>query len=244
MLYVYLASEICTSNNKYETITRDQRRRCFIVEHQRGGQSRYLDLVGFRISMVAGLTGSKPISTIQIQVAEVIAFRLLSNSGSQLRSSPLSSNALPPSRRAMEQMERQASDLRYLVTQTPVGLSDSASAAAYETPQPHQASPGSASAGDNSALNPGGMVFAPAAPSSSSYHANKRKLADDDADPDGGPDDGDGDGDDAGGPGGQKHTRSKRNRVSTSYDSFTCPSRYWCASTAASHTPPMLLCCG
>ncbi len=89
----------------------------------------------------------------------------------------------------MEQIETQASDLRYLAQAAPVALSDSASVS-YETPQPRpqQGSPaGSATFGDNSA---GG---GPGAGSG----ASKRKSVDD-------------------GPGsGQKQTRSKRNRVSS-----------------------------
>lgn len=89
----------------------------------------------------------------------------------------------------MEQIETQASDLRYLAQQTPVALSDSASvSAAYETPQPQPLnSPGSASAGLNSA--PSGAV----ASASLGPGANKRKSEDDAA---------------------SKQTRSKRNRVS------------------------------
>ncbi|KAL3956251.1 hypothetical protein ACCO45_009097 [Purpureocillium lilacinum] len=92
----------------------------------------------------------------------------------------------------MEQIETQASDLRYLAQAAPVALSDSASVS-YETPQPRpqQGSPaGSATFGDNSA---GG---GPGAGSG----ASKRKSVDD-------------------GPGsGQKQTRSKRNR----YISIAC----------------------
>ncbi|KYK55196.1 hypothetical protein DCS_07158 [Drechmeria coniospora] len=65
----------------------------------------------------------------------------------------------------MEQIETQASDLRYLA-QVPVALSDSASVS-YGTPQPRpaQGSPdGSATFGDNSAL---------------ASHSNKRKSIDD-----------------------------------------------------------------
>lgn len=83
----------------------------------------------------------------------------------------------------MEQIETQASDLRFLA-QAPVALSDTASVT-YDTPQPRpHASPGSATFGDNSALE-GDSVF----------NANKRKSVDD-------------------GSGGTKQTRSKRNRVS------------------------------
>ncbi|PHH91285.1 hypothetical protein CDD83_1050 [Cordyceps sp. RAO-2017] len=62
----------------------------------------------------------------------------------------------------MEQIETQASDLRYLVAQAPVALSDTASVS-YDTPQ--QASPppsGSGAVGENSAAN-----------------ANKRRSVDD-----------------------------------------------------------------
>lgn len=88
----------------------------------------------------------------------------------------------------MEQIETQASDLRYLTA--PVGaLSDSASVS-YETPQSRpQMSPGSAMYGDNSALQAGG---------DSPVNANangKRKSIED-------------------GTGSAKQTRSKRNRVS------------------------------
>ncbi|CAG9943675.1 unnamed protein product [Clonostachys rosea f. rosea IK726] len=68
----------------------------------------------------------------------------------------------------MEQIETQATDLRYLA-QAPVSLSDAASV--YDTPVP-QHSPGSASVGDNSAPT----ATAVAAPYSSS---NKRKSVDD-----------------------------------------------------------------
>lgn len=107
----------------------------------------------------------------------------------------------PDGLHVMEQIETQATDLRYLA-QGPVPLSDTASA--YETPQPH-ASPGSASVGDNSApptvagsnmqhhhshhdAGVGGV--------GESTNPNKRKSVDD------------------GGAGG-KQTRSKRNRVRT-----------------------------
>lgn len=67
-------------------------------------------------------------------------------------------------RRAMELIETQASDLRYLA-QAPVALSDTASVS-YDTPQPlPQGSPGSAPFGENSAVN-----------------ANKRKPPVDDGD--------------------------------------------------------------
>ncbi|KAG6016124.1 hypothetical protein E4U43_004169 [Claviceps pusilla] len=97
----------------------------------------------------------------------------------------------------MEQIETQASDLRYLAqapvpVPVPVALSDTASVLYdhYESPrpQPHRRSPGappgSAAVGDNSA----------AAPGSASANANKRRTTDDAA--------------------AQRQTRSKRNRVS------------------------------
>jgi hypothetical protein len=89
----------------------------------------------------------------------------------------------------MEQIETQASDLRYLTA--PVGaLSDSASVS-YETPQSRpQMSPGSAMYGDNSALQPGGD-----SPGNANAGASKRKSIED-------------------GAGIAKQTRSKRNRVS------------------------------
>ncbi|POR37274.1 Putative transcriptional regulatory protein [Tolypocladium paradoxum] len=90
----------------------------------------------------------------------------------------------------MEQIETQATDLRYLA-QAPVALSDSASVS-YDTPQPRAqgSPPGSATFGDNSASN-----------------ASKRKSVDD-------------------GPGGgQKQTRSKRNRVSLDDPSNECKRR-------------------
>lgn len=89
----------------------------------------------------------------------------------------------------MEQIETQASDLRYLTA--PVGaLSDSASVS-YETPQSRpQMSPGSAMYGDNSALQPGGD-----SPGDANAGASKRKSIED-------------------GAGIGKQTRSKRNRVS------------------------------
>ncbi len=98
------------------------------------------------------------------------------------RRSPLPSNG--PS--AMEQIETQASDLRFLA-QAQVPLSNSPSVS-YETPRPgpqHQASPGSASFGGNSATHG----------DSTASSANKRKSTDD-------------------GLGSAKQTRSKRNRVS------------------------------
>lgn len=89
----------------------------------------------------------------------------------------------------MEQIETQASDLRYLTA--PVGaLSDSASVS-YETPQSRpQMSPGSAMYGDNSALQAGGD-----SPVDANANGNKRKSIED-------------------GTGSAKQTRSKRNRVS------------------------------
>lgn len=95
----------------------------------------------------------------------------------------------PPRARAMEQIQTQASDLRYLTA--PVGaLSDSASVS-YETPQSRpQMSPGSAMYGDNSALQPGGE-----SPGDANAGASKRKSVED-------------------GAGNAKQTRSKRNRVS------------------------------
>ena len=117
--------------------------------------------------------------------------------------SSASSAALPPGDpdglHIMEQIETQATDLRYLVQGT-VPLSDTASA--YETPQPH-ASPGSASVGDNSAPP---TVAGSNMQHSHNYHdagvggvgestnPNKRKSVDD---------------------AGAKQTRSKRNRVRT-----------------------------
>ncbi|KAH6605910.1 Zn2Cys6 transcriptional regulator [Trichoderma cornu-damae] len=85
----------------------------------------------------------------------------------------------------MEQIETQASDLRYL-TAPVAALSDSASVS-YETPQsrPHM-SPGSAMYGDNSALQVGDA-------SPANGGGNKRKSIEE-------------------GPGGAKQTRSKRNR--------------------------------
>ncbi|TWU75999.1 hypothetical protein ED733_007071 [Metarhizium rileyi] len=85
----------------------------------------------------------------------------------------------------MEQIETQASDLRYLA-QAPASLSDTASLS-YDTPRPgpHASPSGSASYGDNSA----GLA---ASASASASNANKRKLMDDAA--------------------AQKQTRSKRNR--------------------------------
>lgn len=67
----------------------------------------------------------------------------------------------------MEQIETQASDLRYLA-QAPVALSDTASVS-YDTPRPgpHASPSGSASYGDNSAAT---------GPAS---NANKRKSIDD-----------------------------------------------------------------
>lgn len=85
----------------------------------------------------------------------------------------------------MEQIETQASDLRYLTTPV-AALSDSASVS-YETPQPRaHMSPGSAMYGDNSALQDDA--------SPGEGNANKRKSIDE--------------------AGGSKQTRSKRNRVS------------------------------
>ncbi|KAJ4150693.1 hypothetical protein LMH87_011430 [Akanthomyces muscarius] len=84
----------------------------------------------------------------------------------------------------MEQIETQASDLRFLA-QAQVPLSNSPSVS-YETPRPgpqHQASPGSASFGGNSATHG----------DSTASSANKRKSTDD-------------------GLGSAKQTRSKRNR--------------------------------
>ncbi|KAK5995230.1 putative transcriptional regulatory protein [Cladobotryum mycophilum] len=67
----------------------------------------------------------------------------------------------------MELIENQASDLRYL-SQAPIALSDTASVS-YDTPQPRtQASPGSATYGENSAVA-----------GDSSTNANKRKSIDD-----------------------------------------------------------------
>lgn len=88
-------------------------------------------------------------------------------------------------RNNMEQIETQASDLRYLA-QAPVALSDTASVS-YDTPRPgpHASPSGSASYGDNSA----------AVAAVSASNANKRKSIDD-------------------GSAAQKQTRSKRNRVS------------------------------
>lgn len=88
-------------------------------------------------------------------------------------------------RNNMEQIQTQASDLRYLA-QAPAALSDTASIS-YDTPRPgpHASPSGSASYGDNSA-----GIGASAAAS----NANKRKSMDDGA--------------------AQKQTRSKRNRVS------------------------------
>ncbi|KHO01653.1 Casein kinase II, regulatory subunit [Metarhizium album ARSEF 1941] len=85
----------------------------------------------------------------------------------------------------MEQIETQASDLRYLA-QAPAALSDTASVS-YDTPRPgpHASPSGSASYGDNSAA---------VAASASASTASKRKSM------------GDGDG------AAQKQTRSKRNR--------------------------------
>ncbi|KAL6890702.1 hypothetical protein GGI43DRAFT_425461 [Trichoderma evansii] len=93
----------------------------------------------------------------------------------------------------MEQIETQASDLRYLTA--PVGaLSDSASVS-YETPQSRpQMSPGSAMYGDNSALHGGGD-----SPINANENANKRKSIED-------------------GTASAKQTRSKRNR----YISIAC----------------------
>ncbi|PNP37406.1 hypothetical protein TGAMA5MH_10705 [Trichoderma gamsii] len=93
----------------------------------------------------------------------------------------------------MEQIETQASDLRYLTA--PVGaLSDSASVS-YETPQSRpQMSPGSAMYGDNSALQPGGD-----SPGDANAGASKRKSIED-------------------GAAIAKQTRSKRNR----YISIAC----------------------
>ncbi|KAG8423915.1 hypothetical protein J3458_000762 [Metarhizium acridum] len=83
----------------------------------------------------------------------------------------------------MEQIQTQASDLRYLA-QAPAALSDTASIS-YDTPRPgpHTSPSGSASYGDNSA----GIGA-----SASASNANKRKSMDDGA--------------------AQKQTRSKRNR--------------------------------
>lgn len=91
----------------------------------------------------------------------------------------------------MEQIETQASDLRYLTS--PVGaLSDSASVS-YETPQSRpQMSPSSAMYGDNSALQAGEDD----SPINANENANKRKSIED-------------------GIGNAKQTRSKRNRVSS-----------------------------
>ncbi len=84
----------------------------------------------------------------------------------------------------MEQIETQASDLRFLAT-APVPLSNSPSIS-YETPRPgtHASPAGSASFGDNSASQGDGGAS-----------ANKRKSIDD-------------------GGASAKQTRSKRNRVS------------------------------
>lgn len=91
----------------------------------------------------------------------------------------------------MEQIETQATDLRYLA-QAPVPLSDTASA--YETPQP-QGSPGSASVGDNSAPHTaGGHHHQGSYSNSDPSNPNKRKSFDD-------------------GGSSAKQTRSKRNRV-------------------------------
>lgn len=95
----------------------------------------------------------------------------------------------------MEQIETQASDLRYL-TAPVAALSDSASVS-YETPQPRpHMSPGSAMYGDNSALHQ--QQHSDASPglgdADAGAGATKRKSVDE--------------------AGGAKQTRSKRNRVS------------------------------
>ena len=102
---------------------------------------------------------------------------------------PLELAALARSEKGdMEQIETQASDLRYL-TAPVAALSDSASVS-YETPQPRpHMSPGSAMYGDNSALHDD-----EASPGDGDGNANKRKSVDE--------------------AGGAKQTRSKRNRVS------------------------------
>lgn len=90
----------------------------------------------------------------------------------------------------MEQIETQASDLRFLA-QAPVPLSNSPSVA-YDTPRPggaHASPAGSASFGDNSASQHGDGAAA---------SANKRKSLDD-------------------GGASAKQTRSKRNRVSFAF---------------------------
>ncbi len=99
----------------------------------------------------------------------------------------------------MEQIETQATDLRYL-TQAPVPLANATSASPYSAttphPQPphHQASPGgSASFGDNSAPTPNPV---PAPAQTGNATSNKRKSLDDGST--------------------SKQTRSKRNRVGKS----------------------------
>ncbi|KJZ71649.1 hypothetical protein HIM_08961 [Hirsutella minnesotensis 3608] len=105
----------------------------------------------------------------------------------------------------MELIETQASDLRYLAQAAPVALSDTASVS-YGTPQPRpQASPpasGPASVGDNSFGDPvpGDASAGGGGPGGSG--GNKRKQS----------------ADDDGASGGQKQTRSKRNR----YISIAC----------------------
>lgn len=94
----------------------------------------------------------------------------------------------------MEQIETQASDLRYL-TAPVAALSDTASVS-YETPQPRtHMSPGSAMYGDNSALQQQHDDASPGlGDADGGAGANKRKSVDE--------------------AGGAKQTRSKRNRVS------------------------------
>lgn len=114
----------------------------------------------------------------------------------------------------MEQIETQASDLRYL-TAPVAALSDSASVS-YETPHSRpQMSPGSALYGDNSALQAG---------DDASPAANKRKSVED-------------------GPGGMKQTRSKRNRVSCAalWSDFVLGFT-WCDAMRCDATR-MLSCC-
>lgn len=138
---------------------------------------------------------------IASQIASAKPSELASAPASVANSSILAAHGSPFT--AMEQIETQVSDLRYL-SQAPVALSPPggaggagvgiASAPAYDsTPQPQaQNSPGSASIGDNSAQ-----------PGSTTSNSNKRKSVDD------------------GSITGSKQTRSKRNRVSCLFPLFS-----------------------
>lgn len=108
---------------------------------------------------------------------------------------------LPP-HVAMEQMNAQATDLRFLAQATvPLPADPAASVSAYETPRT-QASPGSASVGDNSAPAPTNAVTVTPGPGVADSNSSKRKSADD-------------------GGSAAKQTRSKRNRVSLLFLCFS-----------------------